>query len=172
VQGLDRHGRVIVTAVARLFNPTTTLDAVIRRGFRLGLRLGMLAGLGYAVLKMLRRREPDAAPSGAPTWPPVTPATKRPAPQPEVRPDPRPEPSAAPEVPTAAPVPPPAAPPAHAWVEPSSDDLCPQSHAIKAKLSSKIFHLPGMLAYERTKPDRCYAEESAAEADGLRKAKR
>jgi hypothetical protein len=29
-----------------------------------------------------------------------------------------------------------------------------------------------MFAYERTKPDRCYAEESAAEADGLRKAKR
>ena len=48
----------------------------------------------------------------------------------------------------------------------------PAAHPIKAKLSSKIFHLPGMFAYERTKPDRCYAAEDAAEADGLRKAKR
>lgn len=57
------------------------------------------------------------------------------------------------------------------WVEPSGA-LCPQSHPVKAKLSSKLFHLPGMLAYERTKPDRCYADEAAAEADGLTRAKR
>jgi hypothetical protein len=63
-------------------------------------------------------------------------------------------------------------PPPQAWVEPASDGFCPQSHPIRAKLSSKIFHLPGMFAYERTKPDRCYAAEDAAVTDGFRKAKR
>lgn len=58
-----------------------------------------------------------------------------------------------------------------AWVEPS-DDACPPSHPLKAKLSSKIFHRPGGLSYDRTTPDRCYADEAAAEADGLRAAKR
>jgi hypothetical protein len=43
---------------------------------------------------------------------------------------------------------------------------------VKAKLSSKIFHLPGMSMYDRTRPDRCYAGAAEAEADGLRAAKR
>lgn len=59
----------------------------------------------------------------------------------------------------------------HAWVEPS-DDTCPPSHPLKAKLSSKIFHRPGGLNYDRTNPDRCYADEASAEADGLRASKR
>lgn len=58
-----------------------------------------------------------------------------------------------------------------AWVEPS-DDTCPPSHPLKAKLSSKIFHRPGGLNYDRTSPDRCYADEAEAVADGLRAAKR
>jgi hypothetical protein len=61
--------------------------------------------------------------------------------------------------------------PARAWVEPKGS-FCPSSHPVKAKLSSSIFHLPGMTAYERTTPDRCYKDEASAEADGLRKAKR
>jgi micrococcal nuclease len=61
--------------------------------------------------------------------------------------------------------------PAKAWVEPKGS-VCPTSHPVKAKLSSKIFHLPGMLNYERTNPDRCYADAKKAEADGLRPAKR
>jgi hypothetical protein len=32
--------------------------------------------------------------------------------------------------------------------------------------------VPGGANYERTKPDRCYRDEAAAEADGLRKAAR
>jgi hypothetical protein len=60
---------------------------------------------------------------------------------------------------------------AKAWVEPV-DGTCPTSHPVKAKLASKIFHLPGMLNYERTRPDRCYADADAATADGLRPAKR
>lgn len=57
------------------------------------------------------------------------------------------------------------------WV-PAQEGACPSSHPIKAKLASRIFHLPGMAAYQRTAADRCYGDEASAEADGLRKAKR
>ena len=70
--------------------------------------------------------------------------------------------------PTPAPPPKPVA----AWVVPDPGGTCPSSHPIKAKLRSKLFHLPGMVAYERTNPDRCYRDEAAAEADGLTRAKR
>ena len=59
-----------------------------------------------------------------------------------------------------------------AWVVPDPGGICPTTHPVKGKLSSKLFHLPGMFAYNRTNPDRCYRDEQAAEADGLRKAKR
>ncbi|MDQ3146360.1 MAG: nuclease, partial [Actinomycetota bacterium] len=49
---------------------------------------------------------------------------------------------------------------------------CPATHPVKAKLPSRIYHLPGMANYSRTVPDRCYADGDAAEADGFRKAKR
>jgi len=58
-----------------------------------------------------------------------------------------------------------------AWVEPEGG-VCPTTHPIKAKLRSAIFHLPGMAAYTRTTPDRCYRDEEAATDDGLRKAAR
>lgn len=58
-----------------------------------------------------------------------------------------------------------------AWVEPV-DASCPTEHPVKANLRSGIFHRPGGLAYERTRPDRCYRSPAAAEADGLRAAKR
>jgi ribonuclease E len=61
--------------------------------------------------------------------------------------------------------------PAAAWVDPSAG-ACPQTHPVKAKLASRLFHLPGMLAYDRTKPDRCYADADAAEADGFVRSKR
>jgi len=61
--------------------------------------------------------------------------------------------------------------PVRAWVEPRGG-VCPTSHPVKAKLTSKIFHRPGMLNYERTNPDRCYADEAEAQSDGLRAAKR
>jgi hypothetical protein len=56
-------------------------------------------------------------------------------------------------------------------VFPLDDGRCPPSHPIKAKLRSGLYHQPGMAAYERTHPDRCYAEAVDAEADGLRRAK-
>jgi hypothetical protein len=61
--------------------------------------------------------------------------------------------------------------PSAPWVDPVNDEA-PASHPIKAKLSSGIYHSPGGLNYERTKPDRCYRDAAAAEADGLRPAKR
>lgn len=58
-----------------------------------------------------------------------------------------------------------------AWATPV-DGECPEGFPIKAKLSSGIFHLPGMSAYGRTHPDRCYASTEDALLDGLRVAKR
>jgi len=56
------------------------------------------------------------------------------------------------------------------WVSPD-DDACPASHPVKAKLGSGIYHLPGGVNYDRTKPDRCYLDATAAESDGLRPSK-
>jgi hypothetical protein len=71
---------------------------------------------------------------------------------------------------SAAPAPAPAA--AHvAWTEPNADGTCPPGHPIKAKLASGIYHAPGGANYARTKPDRCYVDEAAAAADGLRPSK-
>ena len=57
------------------------------------------------------------------------------------------------------------------WVQ-ANDGVCPQTHPIKAKLSSKIFHTPASRNYSRTKADRCYPDEASAQADGLRPAQR
>ena len=43
---------------------------------------------------------------------------------------------------------------------------------MKGKLASMIFQTRGNFAYDRTKPDRCYENAEAAEADGLHRAKR
>jgi hypothetical protein len=61
--------------------------------------------------------------------------------------------------------------PTVAWVEPA-DGGCPDGFPVKAKTSSKIFHVPEGTLYERTVPDRCYASVEAAEADGFRQSKR
>lgn len=62
-------------------------------------------------------------------------------------------------------------PPDSTWVEPD-DGACPASHPVKAKLRSRVFHLPGMAHYDRTNADRCYRDGAAAEGDGFRQAKR
>lgn len=58
-----------------------------------------------------------------------------------------------------------------AWVEPV-DNACPATHPVKAKLASGIYHELGGLSYDRTQPDRCYRDATAAESDGLRPSKR
>ena len=56
------------------------------------------------------------------------------------------------------------------WVEPV-DGQCPDGFPIKANNNSRIFHVPGGRFYDRTVPERCYAEAEAAVADGYRAAK-
>lgn len=170
---------------------------MIRRSFRIGLSLGLLTGLVLALTKALQHRRrvtPAPAGSGGP-WEPLAPVTPAPAPVPGPTADTRPEPEVDPERPlrVAGDVPR-AAPPAAekatqkatgkaakkaatkasgaTWVDPGDDGGCPASHPVKAKLSSRIFHLPGMLNYDRTNADRCYLDANAAEGDGLRAAKR
>jgi hypothetical protein len=222
---------------------------VIRRTFRIGLRLGALAGIAYAVSKVLQGQRnqstspapwkpaadlPSAPPPPAPRPRPAVVKEPEPAPvvepepeavaepEPEVAepagepaPEPGPEPAPEPEAKTTAPKlpsPPPApeqsddfnlprvrpsrpaggsrdtlkrpatartakrtstrtSVAAKAWVEPSGQ-VCPPSHPVKAKKTSFLYHLPGMAAYDRTKPDRCYRDERAARADGFLPAKR
>jgi hypothetical protein len=57
------------------------------------------------------------------------------------------------------------------FVEPEGG-VCPPTHPVKAKLASRLFHLPGMFAYDRTRPDRCYLDADTAVADGFTSAKR
>jgi hypothetical protein len=54
---------------------------------------------------------------------------------------------------------------------PLDDGSCPPGYPLKAKESSGIFHVPGGRFYERTNPDRCYANAADAEADGYRQSK-
>ena len=56
---------------------------------------------------------------------------------------------------------------APAWVEPV-DGACPDGYPIKVNTKSGIFHAPGGRFYDRTPPDRCYADAPSAEADGYR----
>jgi hypothetical protein len=61
--------------------------------------------------------------------------------------------------------------PLAAFVEPEGG-VCPPTHPVKAKLASRLFHLPGMFAYDRTRADRCYLDAATAVADGFTSAKR
>lgn len=129
-------------AASRRIGPRDRVPHVIRRSFRIGLWLGLVAGIGFALAKLLGGR--SAAPPR-----PIEPT------------EPWPRLVTEPAVPDAV----------AAWVEPT-EGACPTSHPVKAKLASKIFHVPGGLSYDRTHPDRCYVDAAAAEADGLRAAKR
>jgi hypothetical protein len=119
------------------------------RARRTLLLLGALAAVALVVRR--RRAAPDDG-EGA-VWPPLADVAVAPGPE-------------------HSPVRPPGAdqtPPG--WVEPSDGD-CPVTHPVKAKVASGIFHAPGSAFYERTRPDRCYRDVAAAEADGLRPPRR
>ena len=115
---------------------------MIRRVLRIGLLLGLLGGVAVVLARLLGQDNAARTSRAAP------PAGSGEA-WPQLAADPAPQ----------------------AWVAPIGE-VCPPSHPVKAKLTSKIFHLPGMLNYHRTKPDRCYVDAASAEADGLRAAKR
>jgi hypothetical protein len=129
----------------------------VRRFLKRVLKLGVLAGAGYAVWRYFEKQRSDSGVG----WEP------QPFPYP---PQPRSsEPLSDEEAPAAEPETDPGD--GAAWVEPNGD-ACPATHPVKAKLSSKIFHVPGGQSYDRTRPDRCYRDASAAERDGLRQAAR
>lgn len=158
---------------------------MMRRSFRFGLRLGVLGGLAAAVVKTVQSRRSSSSPAAVEepaAWPPIRQEAPAP-PQPEV-PEvqaevdtPAPVKKTAKKLPAAkkAPASKPAkkaaTPDAAAWVEPVGS-VCPPSHPVKAKLKSRLYHLPGMFAYARAVPDRCYGTPEQAEADGLNRAKR
>jgi hypothetical protein len=126
--------------------------AMLRRWLRAGLWLGLIGGLGWALRRVvLLRRVTESADVSNDPWSPIAQPVAEPGPA-------EPEP-VAPE-------------PARIWAEPDEGGTCPATHPIKVKLASAIFHLPGMLAYDRTRPDRCYRTEQDAVADGFVKAKR
>ncbi|MEO7837057.1 MAG: hypothetical protein ABIS21_05395 [Acidimicrobiales bacterium] len=151
---------------------------------RVGVKTGLLMAILFAVLKVVQSRrsgtEEEWEPAGPDSWPPVQdPVTVEP-PAPVVVSRTTPPMDLTASAPTrrtakkAPPVKKAAAPPTTGhitWVEPAGR-ICPPSHPVKAKLSSRIFHLPGMAAYNRTTPDRCYGDEGAAVEDGFVKSKR
>jgi hypothetical protein len=51
------------------------------------------------------------------------------------------------------------------------DGACPPGYPVKANDNSGIFHVPGGRFYDRTVPERCYADAADAVADGYRAAK-
>ena len=62
-------------------------------------------------------------------------------------------------------------------VSPTSVRQCPASHPIKVNFTTYsgercIYHLPGGLFYDRTKPEMCYATPADAVADGCRASRR
>jgi hypothetical protein len=119
----------------------------MRKGSKRLLRTGILAGLAYGGWRAWQAQ--TAAQHRAISWE-SAPFPFPPVPRPSVPDAPRVEPS----------------------VDPGADGACPVTHPVKAKLASGIYHVPGSGNYERTKPDRCYVDAAAAEADGLRAAKR
>lgn len=61
-------------------------------------------------------------------------------------------------------------PPVNAW-------NCPTDHPIKGNFTTYsgepcIYHVPSGAFYGKTKPERCYATEREAQADGCRASKR
>lgn len=155
---------------------------MVRRSFRIGLRVGLLAGLVAAVVKTVQSRRSsgtaEQAPAGA-EWPPVQAQPVQAEPEvPDVQAEVDRQPAVrkstaktAPAAKKAAGRTRKAATPVAAWIEPTGS-VCPPSHPVKAKLRSSLYHLPGMFAYARTVPDRCYGTAEQAEADGFTAAKR
>ena len=156
---------------------------------RKALRLTVIVGLGVGVWKLVKGRaqspwkiggEGSLATAGGPPSAVITPPEPKTAPTAATA-EPAEGPGAARPAPTRPPRPPAKTGPARkaptgraegppgerTWVA-ANEGVCPPSHPVKAKLASKIFHVPGARNYSRTRADRCYPDEAAATADGLR----
>lgn len=127
--------------------------------------VALLAGAGYAGWLAWQSRTGED--SAAPEWPPLDPPSgdgaARPAGFMELTVD-------ASDSPVSTGTSTEAVSEATTWVEPV-DGECPDGYPIKANDNSGIFHVPSGRFYERTVPERCYADAHDAEADGYRRAK-
>ncbi len=143
----------------------------------------ILLAVAAAVIAALfdRKRRRDNPPAQWPDWSARRPpSTEHPPPDtsPESLPadTPTSPESPAADTPTSPESPPPDRSPAEkattdgVCVEPT-DGHCPDSHPVRAKKSSRIYHLPGMLNYDRMRPDVCFTTTEAAEAAGYRRSK-
>lgn len=159
----------------------------MKRLVRLASLAAAMAAIVAAIRALRRDADPLPAPASTPStpWPPLrsqdvvapSPATPDPVPTPDAAPAPNPPGDAEPAADVVRVSEPEGVPVADAgvraaWVAPTAAGGCPDGYPIKAKTSSKIFHSPGQLNYDRTTPDRCYRDAGAAEDDGLRAAKR
>lgn len=115
--------------------------------------LALAGGAGVAGWSAWQRKN-EPSPTLAPTWPPFEPAVSRPAPASAV------DSADAGFVSSRS----------DRWVPPV-ERQCPDGYPVKGNDSSKIYHLPGGRFYARTVPERCYANEEDAIADGYRAAK-
>jgi hypothetical protein len=111
--------------------------------------VAIAAGIG-ALLSWRRRQHAAPTATAPPQWPPWP-----------AQPDATAQPAGHSAAPVARPT----------WLPANDDGSTPDSHPIKAKDSSGIFHVPGGRFYDRTKADRCYPTAAAAETDGYRQSK-
>jgi hypothetical protein len=146
--------------------------------------LWFVALVGAIVAVVARKRLAGPAPQSAPSWPPLEPDL--PVPTPSVAPEPVTQQTGAAvadldgqvrldehdeeAAKTNADANGDGESAERAWVE-AIDGACPASHPIKVNSNSGIYHVPGGRFYDRTRPQRCYADAGAAEADGYRAAK-
>ena len=166
----------------------------MRRSFRTGLLFGFMAAAAALARRIVHARRQESSPAEPPSWPPLSsPESGEPvqvgvtaaepagggngsarAPTAPFGPPPSSEEAAGVTAPAAQPEPRAAEPDVESlpdWVEPV-DGACPSTHPVKVKLSSGLFHLPGMAVYNRTNPDRCYRDAESAERDGFTRSKR
>ena len=64
----------------------------------------------------------------------------------------------------------------HSGVKPQKNGLCSEEAPIKGNFTTHSgercsYHMPGQRFYEKTRPERCYANEAEAVRDGCRKSK-
>ncbi len=124
----------------------------MRKLIRIAFKIAVVMAVVSVVRKVIESRADDQ--SGDATWPPLDETVA-----PSSRPVTADQTGAGAE-------------PGSTWVAPDAQGGCPTSHPVKAKLSSKIFHVPDGASYGRTHADRCYLSGADAKADGLRQSKR
>jgi len=127
--------------------------------------LALLVAIGGIAFSLVRRRRVTTT-VGPAEWPPFEPRLVPPA---DVVPSSEPDPMLSAE-PVLSVEPLPSAGTVE-WIVPGPDGVVPDSHPIKVKVTSGIFHVPGGRFYERTSADRLYPSAESAEAAGYRPSK-